>query len=153
MKNDTLKGMRKLLIDTIRSLAGKYKSRGSQMLLDAASNVDLSGPIDESRLPVLPEGFFLKQHTVLRHSGIPKRQLIEFQWVAMAILYFWLYSATGDRQDHRSCYRYCRWIQRLVENYNDFEVVGDVRHGWYLSDAKSDPKPPSWLQTEEGETV
>lgn len=144
--------LRELLTEAIRGLAKHHRGRDQQTLMDASCNME-PGPIDESRLPIRPDGFFLKQHTVLQHKGIRKRTLIEFQLVSMAVMYYWLYCHLRDRQDLRSCMRYCGFITGIVEDYKSYYVAGDVRHGWYLSNAKKDPKPPGWLEAEEGETV
>ena len=75
------------------------------------------------------------------------------QVVHTALMYFRLFSATGDPQDFRSCIRYVEWLEAYAANPSAFSIAGDVRHGWYLWKpvAGQESQPPEWLR--EGETI
>jgi len=145
------------LMTVLRALAGIQKQGNiAQVFFDLASNVD--GSVDHSRLPATPDGFVVKQTTILKNSGrLTFKTLCLYQVVSMAVLYYRLYGEMHDDQDARSCGRYLNWLERYVSAPLTYAVTGNVRDGYWLyqPEACPDGKPilPEWLGENEGETV
>lgn len=141
----------------IRKLANMHTGRQFCMLIDLSCSLDLSGPIDEARLPVKPDGFMLKQATIRKYTGLSLVTLCQLQIVSMAVLYHWLHISTGDPQDARSCERYCAWLEDYVEASQKYGLVNGEHMQVYLYRRKGTddevPQPPEWLHENEGETV
>jgi hypothetical protein len=127
------------------------------MLLDLACNPDLSGPIDQSKLPVTPDGFVVRAGTQARYCGVAVVTVCELQVVSMTVLYYWLYASLNDPQDARSCEHYLDWLDTYLEKPESFGVIQGTRLELYLYPLQGvpgeKPHPPEWLQENDGETV
>jgi len=145
--------LRVRLNGALRSLARlQHVARIAQVYYDLACKVDLTGPIDQSKLPATPDGFVVKQSAILKCGNLATETLCLYQVVSMMVLYYWLYAAMNDAQDARSCERYLEWVEAYANAPKAYKVVGNVRYGYYLYPLKGTPenKPhlPEWLGEE-----
>ena len=145
--------LRVRLAAALRSLAALQKrSSVAQVFYDLACRTDLTGPIDQDKLPTTPDGFAVRNTTVLKRPGMSITTLCLYQVASMMVLYYWLYAAMNDAQDSRSCERYLEWVEAYVKAPGMYDAVGNVRNGWYLYPFKGTPedKPhlPEWVGDE-----
>ena len=147
--------LRQRLIGVIRKLAPRHRGKLQQILIDLSCKLDLSGPIDQTNLPVKPDGFTVKQTTLAKYPGVALSVICEFQVISMAVLYYWLYSGTGDPQDEWSCGHYCEWLEAYADSPIDYAVIQGEHMELYLYPLLGKPEDaphlPEWL--DDGETV
>ncbi len=142
--------LRVRLNSTLRAVAALTRHpKNRQVLEDLANKVD-GGTWDD--LPVTPDGFTVKNTTVLRQK-LGAGTLCHFQIVSMAVMYYRLYAATEDPQDARSCERYLDWISEYLKSPHEYRVVQTKHLELYLFKGKDEPHTPDWLKANGGETV
>ena len=151
--------LRQRLMNVLRVLAEKQRHpKHGQILMDLACKLmDTSSPIDPTRLPMTPDGFVVRCTTWEKLRGISTRTICELQVVSMTVLYYWLYAATHDAQDLRSCEHYMGWLDEYVSKSSDYTPILSFNRELYLYPLKGIPgeKPhtPYWLKENNGETV
>lgn len=154
-----MKEMKKNALLAIRSIAGIIKHETDrQCILDLTTSLGPTKPPRYEVLPSKPTGFVLGNAEAESKAKVNLRTQCEFQMITMLITYFWMYCLTNDMQDMRSFMRYKGWIDRYVNDYNKYEVCGDIRRGYWLCNTsvlKEDEHPtlPKWLKDDGGETI
>lgn len=150
------KNLANRLSELLRSLA-KLRPKQETVLLDLSCGLDISGPLNSSKLPMEPTGFVVLHTSELQHKGVSSRTLCELQVVSMAVTYYRLYRLSGDAQDARSCARYCDWLEKYISCPDDYCVIVQKDLSLYLYPMKQSkdgiPRLPDWLCDGEGETV
>lgn len=146
------RGMRQRLTEVLRTLAKQqHRSSIAQVFYDLACGIDLTGPIDQSRLPATPDGFVVKNTTALKSRNMSNTIMCLYQIVSMMVLYYWLYAATADAQDARSCERYLSWLEEYTKAPEAYDVIQDKNLVMYLYPLKGiedKPHVPEWLGEE-----
>jgi hypothetical protein len=142
--------LRKRMVAVLRALSTLQRlTKHQQLLMDLSCAVDATA--DTPKLPVDPNGFAVNDVDVQR-SGIKAfRTICEFRMVAMMLMYYRLYHATGDAQDSRSCQRYIEWLEAYVKDSEHYGVVqdGDCKPIYlHKFKGRETPKMPSWVGEE-----
>lgn len=150
--------IRQRLFLILRALDGRMRHpKHQQLLRDLACNLDLTGPIDQTKLPMTPTGFTVRHDIADRYREVSFVALCELQVVSMTVLYYWLYAAIRDPQDLRSCERYLNWLEEYTKEPDRYVVMRDRHLALYLYPLKGvpDEKPhlPEFLEEDDGETV
>jgi len=145
------------LSGVLREVAGHLSPIMRRKLEDLSCNMGAGSLTDDSVLSVKPGGFIVKQSATIRHSDMRLPILCVLQVVSMAVLYYRMYSVTHDKQDSRSCNRYCKWLQDYLKDMSKYTVCGNVRMGYFLTDSTQPgndaDKLPKWLNSNDGETI
>jgi hypothetical protein len=138
----------------LRALA-MTRHKYETMLMDLSCSLDVSGPLNTSKLPMEPTGFVVPHTSVLQHRNMTPFMLCELQVISMAVMYYRLYRLSGDTQDARSCSRYCGWLEDYIERPSDYSAIVRDDFGVYLCPIKRTKEAclPDWLADGEGETV
>jgi hypothetical protein len=141
----------------LREVARHLSPVMKRKLEDLSCSMSASSLTDDSVLSVKSNGFIVKQSTTIDHSDMRLPVLCVLQIVSMAVLYYRMYSVTHDKQDSRSCNRYCKWLQDYLKNMNQYVVCGNIRMGYFLTDntqpGNDIDKLPKWLNSNDGETI
>lgn len=123
------RGLRLRLSNIIKHIARlQQNQRVMQALVDMSCKLDCEEVGSKQGYLVTPDGFAVTYSERLKHSQqLSTRLLCELKVISMAVMYYRLFRATKDRQDFRSCDRYCTWLEEYI-NLPMSYVVYDMGH-------------------------